>query len=982
MEIIKDIRLTPTNPRPGQPIKIEVLGNNGKPLNEDRFAVSINHIPASSAYTQFAVEGEHEVLVTAVERVQSVSNGNSLVSLANRRQRRTVLVSVTGKPSTIRTSTGTTLAILRAAAVPGEPYKAQLAIGASPDAKPLVGFSAADFERTLIDRIGRENTLDPEPVVNYRWNFGDGKTSTSASTRVVHDYSASVDPESETLAFTVSCTPLLANGTPHSAGAITRTLVFHSAYAILRKQGRIHPPVKSPTEASRKADAYRATVRVHNVEREIITVTHQSISAVGADQELIQGYKLRKLPRAITIDPGQSASLDVSLDVKQVPTGSSGIEARFTGTSKSKLPVRIATVIDLPLRDQPHLRQVAPQADEHGRIEALIADLGDECDPRNISAEDAATAVREGLTCQLTDETVTVESPARFANARKGDIVLSPGGNGLVGSLLAQIDPPQRYSHCGIMTRNFDEIAHSTASEERLLNHRDGPAGGQGLEEEALRYMWPGPITQCVDAALFGERWEDPDGVAYQISSFRSRAYDEDFVVTPPLVVKPDPLLETQTVRRRLHEVADEARRSSARPGEAAKGYYSLYCYSRARAGLDDLAPAAAEWAEGTAPSMCSSFIWLMARRTGVRLEAPTPVVGEADLETSDRAAGAEVSSETLDGLYHYDEWERQNAGEWLHGTVRDMVLAERRGSAVLGSPGRYASQLCNTFANGDSSRSARRSNDWENPGPGTTVSPDNLLLWDGPENNGLWGYAEPLLYVEPRRETVQISRWRRVIRTSTVSGSVAYSGRPLGRVTVTVGSHSAITSGDGRFSIPDVPYGPFLVRASHSATGTELTASRRITVNGPAERVDLTLEPPPAMNRLVEVSFDFVGVDDEVRADERETNRARFRVELNPRRRSGTVRRVYRWGGEVRVEYDFQIELLTANAISFRLNGKLFEGRSEDTDDLDDEQNSPALRVSADGSSPFFLRLYNGERRGGDWAEIRGTIRNQANVA
>ena len=49
------------------------------------------------------------------------------------------------------------------------------------------------------------------------------------------------------------------------------------------------------------------------------------------------------------------------------------------------------------------------------------------------------------------------------------------------------------------MTRNYDEVTHSTASEERLINHARGSKGGQGFEPDALKYMWPGVVAQTVD---------------------------------------------------------------------------------------------------------------------------------------------------------------------------------------------------------------------------------------------------------------------------------------------------------------------------------------------------------------------------------------------------------------------------------------------------------------------------------------------------
>ena len=88
-------------------------------------------------------------------------------------------------------------------------------------------------------------------------------------------------------------------------------------------------------------------------------------------------------------------------------------------------------------------------------------------------------ATRRGLVCQATPETREVVTPARFLNALKGDVILSPGGNGSIGGLLLQVTPPQHYSHSGIMTRNYDQVTHSTASEDRLMDYPNGSVFGQ-----------------------------------------------------------------------------------------------------------------------------------------------------------------------------------------------------------------------------------------------------------------------------------------------------------------------------------------------------------------------------------------------------------------------------------------------------------------------------------------------------------------------
>jgi hypothetical protein len=58
-----------------------------------------------------------------------------------------------------------------------------------------------------------------------------------------------------------------------------------------------------------------------------------------------------------------------------------------------------------------------------------------------------------------------------LANAYKGDVIMCPGGSmGEIGGLLHQLQPPQHYSHTGLMVTDYDLIRHSPASDERLTS--------------------------------------------------------------------------------------------------------------------------------------------------------------------------------------------------------------------------------------------------------------------------------------------------------------------------------------------------------------------------------------------------------------------------------------------------------------------------------------------------------------------------------
>jgi hypothetical protein len=178
-------------------------------------------------------------------------------------------------------------------------------------------------------------------------------------------------------------------------------------------------------------------------------------------------------------------------------------------------------------------------------------------------------------------------------NARKGDIVLSPGGNGFIGNLLRQVDHPQRYSHSGIMTRNHDQITHCTMNEDRLMAYPVGkdsltgdPQPVDGFRPDAVKYGWPGVITQTVENAVTEEPFLDPETANlpsdqqkwYALQSFGAQpvgmTIDQSWEIVPSLVVMPDPFEETVALRTALHAIADDA------AAQTGKGHYRFFCYS------------------------------------------------------------------------------------------------------------------------------------------------------------------------------------------------------------------------------------------------------------------------------------------------------------------------------------------------------------------------------------------------------------------
>ena len=385
------------------------------------------------------------------------------------------------------------------------------------------------------------------------------------------------------------------------------------------------------------------------------------------------------------------------------------------------------------------------------------------CDPDNLP-EDAG----EDWACQVvpagdgSPEMLEWHRPTRFVNARKGDLILAPGGPaGFIGGLLGQVTPPQRYAHMGIMTRNYDMITHCTFADERLKDHPNGsidlgpfgsePAPTDGFDPDVLRYGWPGTITQWVSGATdTGQLADpaavadptsvvpgadvketpavDPDGKTYNLTPFdrypKISRTGESWQVVPPLVVKPNPALETTEVRQALHRLADACR------ADTGKTHYSFYAYTDARKALTDTSTVAGAWHEGTYPAVCSSFIWAVAG-LGLQLEGPGGLARPQDLEPTD-APAVEVGDGTPDGLYLYREDERTQAAHWFHERLRNEVLDNIKTKVrdKIGDLGKVddllgsliddlsdmaddvANQMCNAFAS-----------DWCEPPPKTPTS-------------------------------------------------------------------------------------------------------------------------------------------------------------------------------------------------------------------------------------------------------------------
>ncbi|MBI5571768.1 MAG: hypothetical protein HY914_17630 [Desulfomonile tiedjei] len=615
---------------------------------------------------------------------------------------------------------------------------------------------------------------------------------------------------------------------------------------------------------------------------------------------------------------------------------------------------------------------------------------GAECDPDNLP-ELTQDQLDEGWVCQAVPEVRTVTTPARFLNALKGDIILSPGGESFVGGLLRQVDPPQKYGHCGIMTRNYDQVTHSTASEERLFAFLNGPVQGlpvliDGFEPNALKYMWPGVVTQTIDDSIFGGSMTDPDtGTPYDICAFSAGPQGADFngqwTIVPPLVVKPDPLLETPEIRAKLHEVADEA------CSLAGQSHYRLYCYTDPTIAQNPqhVAPPEAGWAAGTFPSACSCFLWMTLKRQGLQLEGP-------DLEGGDVAGGAEVGPTTPDGLYHYTAAERLAGALWLKEQVTRRV--ERHLEEKLGIPAQLlnsfakisehvSNQMLNTLASDWADDAAKYSQAWHGPENAKdidTVSPENALFWDSPATAGLYGWAVPLSYRQSRQEEVTVHRWKKVQAKGNLSGYVRFQGNPVAKVLVQVyDGKSDFTDVNGHYRIAGIPFGPYVVKAFKEAlNGISAGASCAFALDQQDMTLDITLASPEADFRRVQMFAHITTTDDEWWRPDEHASKDYFEEvqvgQLNPQK---AVYFEQRMGGEIRIELRLQIDWQAGGAIQVTPIAKMFQGPTDSTNDLDDEENALPFIVPTDEQASGQIHLYNNEFWNGDTSVITFTAVN-----
>lgn len=886
---------------------------------------------------------------------------------------------------------------------------------------------------------------------SYKWDFGDGTSDETSEPYVEHDYGDSLDPNKEESQFHVTLTIKLFTGADIT---LKRTISIFNFYARMKKSGIIQPRIESSFRADRLGPSYYSTIIVKNDEDEDFTLTSYQISVMTNDPDHRPGV-LPSKEISMKVTANSSKHFPVFALAKDVPHESPGFSIHFSGSTKSGKPVRVSVYLEIPahqrylgnfvsMKEAKSLTKImdnkliavgntvtttdierlskrglvdnrlfssifkekigvtkigkgtthamSGESPEEGPVCIIKNEPikeGNMCDPDNLPDN-----VPENWACQATPEECWVSMPARFINATKGDIVLSPDGNGLIGGLLTQVTPPQRYSHSGIMTRNYDQITHSTASQERLLHNPD-PSGTEPLSNgflpSALKYLWPGVITQTVQNAVNGEMMLDPETKNsapteqkfYSIQSFSGTPEGFEvggvWEIVPPLVVKHDIKFETDQIRSKLEDVAKFALEQTG------KSHYRFYCYTDPTIGLTEIAPSdAPSWAIGTYPTVCSSFIWKCLKNSGIMLEGKGPTVKISDLEIMDKQAGAQVDpfGATMDGLYLYTAEERLVAGQWLYETLYNMVsnVAEDWGIFWTDAADDIGNQVLNTFATDWSDLDAKDSDDWINTSPANAVSPDNILFWDSPANGGLYGYAEPLVYRPKRWEKLFMHRWKNVTKKSTLKGKVIFKGQPIEGATLgPLEGKFRGSDANGEFLFEDIHVGPYVVNAlkpDQDQGGPVLKGSAPVTVTEGNNYVVVELKGPSEYYRHVVIDG-WMGLHDAdavmaeaIQADQ--TWNFHRDLLLDKWNTPGQVSPIiHSTGGEVRGELYLKGEWRHDLSVRIFVDILLYEGTSEDTTDLDNEYHShfdltknhtqweERILFNADESDNDFIHVY-----------------------
>ncbi|MBH0117475.1 hypothetical protein I6E52_11540 [Salinibacterium sp. NG253] len=175
--------------------------------------------------------------------------------------------------------------------------------------------------------------------------------------------------------------------------------------------------------------------------------------------------------------------------------------------------------------------------------------------------------------------------------------------------------------------------------------------------------------------------------------------------------------------------------------------------------------------------------------------------------------------------------------------------------------------------------------------------------------------------------------------------------------------SRTQVVTSDARLVLEQPPSGGGL---SGGGSGADTAAARYVV------RSRITITPEDVALPPLFVDIDFFGRDDDRTDEIHDPPRSSFPIE--PGRQ---VSRAYRWGGELRVEYDFTVQFDVASGDAhLTVNGRLYEGTHELTQDLDGV-GTLNLSARAGTRNTAELTIRNGEWRSDDTGRLDVVLRN-----
>jgi hypothetical protein len=741
------------------------------------------------------------------------------------------------------------------------------------EAYPRVYARPSPFHELVVD-FQVANTEELGDGQTYEWDFGDGQLAETDVPHAAHPYSE------RDLARDAIFTTFEARLTVHAQGepdrTVPKTITLWNAYALAKRRGVIQPPVHQGDRMRQGASNWVASFELTNLEDEYVRFTTRRDEKQFCDRERVPEFQPARNV-SIALRAQELRQIVVVRPFGELPEEVCGLGVHYEGSTDSGMPSRASAYFTL--RDA----EVVPETDP-AMLEALnrVIAEGLVADPDRVTHEELYTLALEGKleypfrappglvihqqngepcspddeppdgwVCSATEGADVV--PAFLANARKGDLILSTAC-GTVSQMLSRVTPPQVYEHEGIMTRNHDQISHSTSSEDRLAAHVV-PLPWPHISPSVMQFGWPGSLHQSVEEAFLGAWVDDFGGTRYRINSFNDdpARCGRDGALLTPRVLWGDP--DDVATYEQLRSAADFADGTTA--------HYRYFGYTDASIAEDE--PVGGE---GIA-TMSSSFIWQAMRQAEVVLEG-------GNLERED-FLGADIYESVLDGLYYYWQFERQAAAEFLWAHTANQV-AEAWEGEHFAAFGNIANQTVNCFAFDSCGEGAAHPNAnlWASGvGDGRTVSPEDFRFWDPYPNEEV-----AILRSGELRRRYELMPEEGI---GSIRGVVRLDGAPVDGARVTISTdplQEEDSDDDGAFFFEQVPAGGNTVVTACKPVQPEgsrlellYCGETELRVrDGLEHQIFVDLEPPPENRRFL--SVDAVGTleDDEAwDADETE---------------------------------------------------------------------------------------------------------------